>query len=101
MNEEDQAKAYQDGLQKEINAYGKLKDIGQSKELSDFLDLLMDTAAQKMSWAFIGDNVKSWEDFLKVRGEIVSYLFPIQEIRGADAMEKQLKSQLDQFYKKS
>lgn len=88
-----------EAIVKEKNAYAKLAKLGKSAELNEFLDLLIKTTAEKMVWSFTSDNVKTWDDFLKVRGEIVSYLFPIQEIRGAGAMEKHLKEQLDTFYK--
>jgi len=101
MDDAAQAKAHKEGLEEEVKTYAKLKRLNQSQELSDFLDLLVKTSAQKMIWAFIGDNVKTWDDFLKVRGEVVAYMYPIQEIRGADAMEKHLKGQLDSFYKQS
>lgn len=102
MDDKAQAKAHKEALEQEIKAYKKLRDIKKSEELGTFLDLLMKTAGQKMMWAFTtgkdGDNVKSWEDFVKVRGEILAYLYPIQEIHGADAMIKHLQSELTRYY---
>lgn len=92
-------KQHEDGLRADIKAYSALKSINKSVELDAFMDLLLKTAAMKMQWAFVGDNVKTWEDFLKVRGEIVSYLYPIQEVRGADAMINHLNEQLKEIYK--
>lgn len=97
--EEKKAKAQKEAVEKELNAYTKLAKLGDNKALNDFLDLIIKTTAEKMVWTFTGDNIKSWEDFLKVRGEIVSYLFPIQEIRGAKAMQQHLREQLDTYYK--
>lgn len=91
-------KNYQKGLEDDIRAYSRLKAINRSREFNDFFDLLLKTVSEKMLWAFTGDNVKSYEDFLKIRGEVVSYLYPIQEVRGAGVMEKHLKEQLDKFY---
>lgn len=99
MNEEAQTKAHEDGIKSDLRALEKLKRINGSQEFNDYFDLILKTASEKMVWAFVGDNVKTWDDFLKVRGEVVSYLFPIQEVRGADAMEKHLKEQLDSYYK--
>lgn len=95
----DEHKAHKEGLESDLRALEKLKRINNSQEFNDYFDLILKTASEKMVWAFVGDNVKTWDDFLKVRGEVVSYLFPIQEVRGADAMEKHLKEQLDSYYK--
>lgn len=88
--------------QKEIKAYEKLKKISKSEEFNDFFDFQLETVAQKMLWAFTtgkdGDNVKTWEDFCKVRGEIVARLHPIQEARGAEAMLEYMKDQLKKVY---
>lgn len=97
--DETQNKAHREGLESDLRALEKLKRINDSQEFNDYFDLILKTASEKMVWAFVGDNVKTWDDFLKVRGEVVSYLFPIQEVRGADAMEKHLKEQLDSYYK--
>lgn len=99
MDETKRAELHEKGLREDIKAYAKLKKLSKNEELAEFLNLLIKTAAQKMVWAFTADNVKNWDDFCKVRGEVTSYLYPIQEIRGAEAMEKHLKEQLDRFYK--
>jgi len=88
----------EEGIKKDINAYRKLKSINGSTELDAFMDLLIKTTAEKMLYAFTNDNIKSIEDFYKVRGEVISYLYPIQEVRGADTMIKHLEEQLKQFY---
>ena len=92
-------KKHEEGLRADIKAYSALKNINKSTELDAFMDLLVKTAAMKMQWAFIGDNIKSWDDFLKLRGEVVSYLYPIQEVRGADSMVQHLTEQLNEIYK--
>lgn len=99
MDEGKRAKLHEKGLREDIKAYSKLKKLSNSDEIAEFMDLLIKTAAQKMVWSFTADNVKNWDDFCKVRGEIVSYLYPIQEIQGAGTMEKHLKEQLDSFYR--
>lgn len=96
---DEDTKKVKDSIEKDIRAYKKLKDVGRSDELNTFLDLLLKTAAEKMVWSFIGDNVKTWDDFMKVRGEVVSYLYGVQEVRGADAMVKHLEEQLRNFYR--
>lgn len=88
-------------IEKDLNAYRELRSVAKSKEMDTFLDLLIKTAAEKMVWSFIGDNIKSYDDYLKVRGEIVSYLFGVQEVRGADVMVKHLESQLKTYYTSS
>ena len=94
----DEAKQHQDSLNEQLKLYSKLRKINGSAEFNDFFDLIINTAANKMIWAFTGDNIKTMDDFYKVRGEVISYLYPIQEIKGADAMSKQLREQLSQYY---
>lgn len=92
-------KKVEDNINKDINAYKKLNKLNRSQEFETFFKLLLDTAANKMIWAFTGDNIESYADFCKVRGEIIAYLYPIQEVRSSDAMVKQLQEQLDNYYK--
>lgn len=103
MDDQKQAEAYKDSLQEEIKHYGKLKKVSQSQEVSELFDLMLKTTVDKMIWAFTtgkdGDNIKSWDDFCKVRGEVVARLQPIQEVRGAESMEKYLLEQLSGYYK--
>lgn len=87
-----------EAVEEDMKGYSKLKKLAKSEDINQLMDLLIKTAGQKMVWAFTGDNIKDWNDFCKVRGEIISYLYPIQEIRSADAMEKHLKEQLDSYY---
>lgn len=97
---EDDFKKAQD---EQIKAYEKLRKIADTDEFKDFFDFQLKTVADKMLWCFTtgkdGDNVKSWDDFCRVRGEIVARLHPIQEVNGAEAMKKYLKKQLDDYYK--
>ena len=95
--EQDATRAKQ-SIEKDINAYRKLKNIPNHEGMNDFLDMLLKTAAEKMVWSFLEGNVKSYEDFIKVRAEVTSYLYGIQEVRGADAMVKHLEQQLKQYY---
>ena len=87
----------EDKIAKDINAYKKLRKISKSQELDEFMDLLITTAASKMLYAFIGKNVKNWEEFLEVRAEVTSYLYPIQEVYGANAMIKRLEENLQEY----
>lgn len=102
MDDKAQAKAHKEALEQDIRVYKKLRDVKKSEELNTFMDLLIKTAAEKMMWVFTagkdGDNVKNWDDFVKVRGEIIAYLYPIQEIHGADAMVKHLQMQFEKYY---
>lgn len=93
------AAQHQKGIEEDIKLYSKLKNINNSQEMNDFFDLVTKTVTDKLLWVFIGDNVKDWDHFCKVRGEIIALLYPIQEVRGADAMAKHLHEQLDSLYK--
>lgn len=88
----------ENGIKKDIRNYEKLEKINKSDEFNDFFNLQIETVANKILWAFVGDNVKDWDSFCKVRGEVVAYLYPIQEVRGAEQMKKQLVDSLNQFY---
>ena len=90
--------AQKQAIREQIEHYAKLNRINGSPEFEDFFSLLMNTVADKMIWAFTGDNIKDMNDFYKVRGEIISYLYPIQQIKGADAMSRQLNEQLNSYY---
>lgn len=98
MNEDEK---YKEGLEEDLKAIKKLKKIGDSQELNDYFNFVLDTVAKKITLAFTSEGIKSWDEFLKLRGEIVAYLYPIQEIRGAEAAEKQIKDQLNQYYGKN
>lgn len=94
MDEDARKKA----VNQDIKHYKELKKINSSDEFNTYFNLLTKTAADKMLWAFTGDNVKTFDDFLRARGEVTSYLYPIQEVRGADAMAKHLEQQLNEYY---
>lgn len=92
------------GIKEELKHYRRLQAIADTDEFKDYFDLLKRTVADKMLWAFSagkdGDNIKNWEDFCKLRGEIVARLQPIQEVYGAEDMINFLLQQLDTWYKK-
>lgn len=95
MFNEEAAKSELESQKKEFQALAKLKD---NSELKPYFDLLLKTSTDKMLWTFIGNNVKSWEDFCIVRGEIVSRLQPIQEVYGAQAVVDRLNQQLKEYF---
>lgn len=103
MSPEEEAKKLKEAQDEQVKAYKKLGKIKGSKEFEEFFVFLMKTVTDKMVWAFTtgkdGDNVKDWDDFCKVRGEIVARLHPIQEIYGADKMAQYLEKQLNEYYK--
>lgn len=99
-DEESFKKAQED----QIKAFDKLRKISDSDEFKEFFEFQMKTVADKLIWAFTtgkdGDNVKNWDDFCKVRGEVIARLQPIQDINGAPEMVKYLKQQLNNYYNK-
>ena len=94
---------HQKALEEQIKAYTKLKKISNSDEFKEYFEFLIKITADKMLWAFTtgknGDNIKNWDDFCKVRGEIIARLQPVQEIYGAESITKTLKDQLDNYYR--
>lgn len=87
-----------EGIKKDLEALSKLEKINKSAEFNDYFDFILKTAADKMLWAFIGDGIKTWDEFLKTRAEITAYLFPIQEVRSATAMKERLNQSLKDIY---
>lgn len=98
MQPEFDEKKHKAAAKAEISAYRKLVAVGKSKELDDFFDFLLKTVTEKMVWSFTSKNIKSWEEFLEVRAEIVSYLYPLQEVRGAESIVQGLEAKLQEYY---
>lgn len=101
-DEEKQAKAQIQAqaqeLQAEAAAYRKLQSLGMTDEFNELKNLLVKTIAGKMLMAFTGDKVKSYEDFLQVKGEVVARLQPLQAIGEAGALADHLEAQIKEFY---
>lgn len=95
----DEAKQAADAINKDLRVYRKLNELNKDPNFDAYFELLIKTCSDKMIWAFTGNNVKNWDDFCKVRGEVVALLFGVQEVRGSDAMVKHLSAQLEDYYK--
>jgi len=85
-------------IEKDIDAYKALAKLNQSDELNAFIELLMKTATSKLM-DLVTNKDMTYEKFLETRAEITSYLYPIQEVRGAKAMSDRLTEQLNEWYK--
>ena len=88
----------QENLEKDRRFYKKLNDLNGKEEFEALFDLALQTVGQKMFYAFTSDQIKNWEDFCKVKGEVYGLLYPLQEVRSAEAMQQQLTEQLKNFY---
>lgn len=93
----DEEKAKQ-ALKDDIKNYSSLKAINKSEEFNTFFDLQIKTVAHKMMSLFTGNGPKDWDEFCRIRGEVIAALYPIQEVRGAESMIKHLTEQLNQLY---
>lgn len=89
---------YKKSIEDDLKAYKKLDKINDSDEFNDFFELQVDMVAKKMLAAFTGEGPKDWNAFCKLRGEVVGALWPMQQVRGAKAVQKQLREQLSSFY---
>lgn len=98
MDEKQQAEAQKQAIESEFVNYTKLDRINNSEEFDTFFALQVDTAAQKILSLFAGNGPKNWDEFCKVRGEVIGILYPIQQVRGAKVMKEQLKDQLNSYY---
>lgn len=85
-------------LKQELKSYSKLEKINKSEEFNDFFELQIDTVAQKMLQCFTGEGPKNYDEFCRIRGEVIAYLYPIQQIRGAKILKQQLMKQLNEYY---
>lgn len=85
-------------LEDELKNYRKLEKINSSDEFNDFFELQVATVVQKMLSCFTGNGPKDWDEFCRIRGEVIGMLYPIQQIRGAKSIAKRIKEQLDNIY---
>lgn len=90
--------SHKEALETELRNYARLDNINKSPEFNDFFDLQVDTVVQKMLACFTGTGPQNWDEFCRIRGEVVGMLYPIQQIRGAKALQTQIKQQLDTYY---
>lgn len=95
------AAAMKKANQEEIRAYRRLEAVSQSEEFKEYSDRLIKTVASKMIFAFTSDAaVKNWDDFCKIRGEVVARLQPLQETHEAGALANHIETQLKEYYTK-
>lgn len=85
-------------VQKELNAYKELNRLNKSGEFDVYVDTIIKLCTVKMVDAFIGDKVKTFEDYLALKGEITGLLLPIQDVRSAEALQSKLQESLNEWY---
>ena len=88
-------------LQEDIAAYRRLATLGLTEEFKEYSDMLYRTVSGIMITAFTTQSIKNWDDFCKVRGEVVARLQPLQAVGEANAMAAHLEQQLKEFYDSS
>lgn len=90
-------------LQKQTEEAQALDNLKQLPGFDAYADLMIKTVADKMLWGFStgksGDNIQNWDDFCKLKGEVVARLQPIQDVYGAKHMIDYLRKQLQDYYK--
>jgi hypothetical protein len=85
-------------LKEEILAYRKLQDIAITDEFEQFKNRLVKTVATKMIYAFTSESIKTFDDFCRIRGEVIARLQPLQEIAQAGEMAESLEKNLKDLY---
>lgn len=85
-------------LEQDLKNYTKLDKINGSEEFEAFFDLQMDLVVKKMLECFTGKGPQTYDEFSRIRGEVLGMLVPIQQVRGAKFLKKQIKQQLDEYY---
>ena len=88
-------------LQEEIQAYRRLQSLGLTEEYQEYSNRLSKTVADKMIYAMTSDNVKTLDDFYRVRGEVIARLQPLQEVFEAGAIANNLEARLKEYYANS
>lgn len=89
-------------LEQQAKSFRDLSKIKDSKEFQLYFEEQLKVLSQKLVWAFTtgkdGDNVKNWEDFCRVRGEVVARLQPIQDVYAAKGIADHITQQLKDYY---
>lgn len=93
-------KAHKEGVEKDIRKLEALKRLNGNPDAEPVFELLINTAVERMIGAFTSDKIKTMEDWYKEKGRVEADLFPLQEIRGAEAMRDALKARLNEYYGK-
>lgn len=94
----DDPKKHEEALKKDLANYKKLDKINSSDEFDIFFKLQIDTVVQKMLACFTGTGPANWDEFCRIRGEVVGMLFPIQQVRGSKVLIKQMTENLNEYY---
>lgn len=95
MKDDERVKSVE-ALKKEIKVYTKLRQLKETSNFEDYLEFLGQSAAQQMINIFVG-KVKTYEEFLAVRGEVVAKMYILQELGGAKTVEIALLNNLKQY----
>lgn len=98
MNEGFDPDAAKQEILAQIDEFKKLAELKKNEDVKQLFDYQFKVAAQKMVYCFTGDNVKDWNDFCKIRGEIIARMEPIQTIFTAEAASQQLQEQLKTMF---
>ena len=85
-------------MQDELAAYRRLESLSLTDEFKEYTDMLHRTVAGMMITAFTTKSIQNWDEFCKVRGEIVARLQPLQAVGEAGAMAQHLENQIKEFY---
>lgn len=85
-------------LKEEIESYRKLQSVALTDEFQEYSNRLIKTVSEKMIYAFTADSIKTYDDFCRVRGEIIARLQPLQEVHGAGQIADSLDKRLKEFY---
>lgn len=89
---------HEEALKEDLKAYKKLEKINKSAEFDDYFQYQITQTVQKMLKLFTEDGPKNWDEYCKLRGEVLGMLVPIQQIRGAKFVAQKLQEQLDTYY---
>lgn len=92
------SKEYKEGLEKDIRRLEALKRLNGNPDAEPVFELMINTVVERMIGAFTSDKVKTIEDWIGEKARVEADLYPLQEIRGAEAIRDALKARLNEYY---
>jgi len=87
----------EDATKEQIKEYRELQAVADDAAFTAYLELQLKRTAEKILTLFIGAGVNNWDEFCKVRGEVIARLQPIQEIYSIESIIAHLEQQLEGF----
>lgn len=96
MDEKAKEKA-QAAMREEIELYGKLKELSKTSEFQNYLEWLTNQTVGSMMQIYFGDKAPTPQELLDNWSLVRGKMLVLQEVGGAELVQKQLTNQLKNF----